>query len=114
MYINHPCFESIEDNKKIWRFIDLAIFCDILEKNSLFFVTPEKFSDPWEGYLPQKHFDEENYSDIKQEVKTVLLKSTRETIPKIVRQSSAELLKIHFFISNSCLILGTYTNPNCG
>ncbi len=64
MYKEHPSFKSVDENTKIWRFMDFAKFCDVLEKNSLFFVKPNCFEDPWEGHLPKKHYDETSYEDV--------------------------------------------------
>jgi hypothetical protein len=86
MYKEHPSFNSISDDTKIWRFMDLAKFCDVLEKNSLFFVKPEKFRDPWEGYLPKKHFEEASYSDIPADVGKVLIKLAKETTPNLFEE----------------------------
>lgn len=63
MYEEHPSFKSIADETKIWRFMDFTKFCAILENKSLFFTKPEKFIDPWEGYLPKRHYQEESYGE---------------------------------------------------
>lgn len=49
MYSEHPIFESIEDNKKLWRYMDFTKFIDLLERQSLFFTRADKFEDKFEG-----------------------------------------------------------------
>ena len=89
MYKEHPSFKSISDETKIWRFMDLAKFCDVLEKKSLFFIKPEKFPDPWEGYLPKKHFEETSYEGIPEQFRGTLIKLAKETTPELVRKQFA-------------------------
>ena len=89
MHQEHPNFNPINDDTKIWRFMDLAKFCNILEKSSLFFVKPEKFKDPWEGYLPRKHIEEASYSNIPEQFRGALITIAKEHTPKIVRENFA-------------------------
>lgn len=85
MYKEHPSFKPVSDETKIWRFMDLAKFCDVLEKSSIFFIKPEKFPDPWEGFSPKMHFEEESYKSIPAELRQTLIKIEKEDTPKIVR-----------------------------
>ena len=52
MYKEHNSFESIDDNKKIWRYMDFTKFIDILENEALFFTRSDRFEDKFEGTLP--------------------------------------------------------------
>ncbi|AQM61455.1 hypothetical protein [Clostridium baratii] len=52
MYKEHNSFESIDDNKKIWRYMDFTKFVDILENEALFFTRSDRFKDKFEGTLP--------------------------------------------------------------
>ncbi|MGA2310076.1 MAG: hypothetical protein ABSG57_11090 [Candidatus Bathyarchaeia archaeon] len=50
MYKEHPVFEKpINENARIWRYLDFAKFVSILEKKALFFVRADKLGDPFEG-----------------------------------------------------------------
>ena len=40
---------------KIWRYIDLAKFIDLLATKALYFAPPASFDDPYEGYMPRSH-----------------------------------------------------------
>jgi len=40
---------------KIWRYINLTKFVSLLGKQALWFSSPAKFSDPYEGTLPKSH-----------------------------------------------------------
>jgi len=44
-------FES-KMNYKIWRYLDLARFLDILDSSTLCFSRIDKFEDTYEGYVP--------------------------------------------------------------
>jgi len=89
MYKEHKSFLPIEDNQKIWRFIDLAKFCDILETQSLFFIKPKYFTDPWEGHLPKKHFDESSYGDIPRDMMSFSISMAKEKMPNATRNDFA-------------------------
>lgn len=52
MYKEHNSFESIDDNKKIWRYVDFTKFVDILENEALFFTRSDRFEDKFKGTLP--------------------------------------------------------------
>jgi hypothetical protein len=45
------CFEPKEDYK-IWRYLDLARFLDLLTSSQIYFSRLDKFEDPYEGYVP--------------------------------------------------------------
>jgi len=45
---------------KIWRYMDLAKFISLLVTESLYFVCPLKFNDPYEGFLPKSHIEAES------------------------------------------------------
>lgn len=53
MYKEHTSFTSIDDNNKLWRYMDFSKFIDILENNSLFFTRADKFEDKFEGSYPK-------------------------------------------------------------
>jgi hypothetical protein len=45
------CFDP-KENYKIWRYLDLARFLDLLISYQIYFSRLDKFEDPYEGYLP--------------------------------------------------------------
>jgi hypothetical protein len=47
----------MNENKKIWKYMDLAKFLSLLTTESLYFSTPFQFQDPFEGELPKSHVD---------------------------------------------------------
>jgi len=49
MFKAHPEFEQPEDSAKLWRYVDLARYADLLLKKQLFFSRADKFEDPFEG-----------------------------------------------------------------
>ncbi len=52
MYEEHEDFETPEDNKIIWRYMDFTKFIDILNREKLYFPRVDKLGDPFEGSLP--------------------------------------------------------------
>lgn len=53
---NHICMIPVEPDKVIMRYIDLDKLYNMLETSSLFFCRADKFSDPFEGSLPEKEY----------------------------------------------------------
>lgn len=54
MYNVHPLLQSPDnENAKIWRYIDLTKFLDMLEKRSLYFTRADTFTDKFEGIHPK-------------------------------------------------------------
>ena len=49
MYKEHHEFEDPDDGTIIWRYVDFTKFISYLEKNALFFVRSDQFSDKYEG-----------------------------------------------------------------
>lgn len=45
------CFEP-KANYKIWRYLDLARFLDLLTSSQIYFSRIDKFEDPYEGFVP--------------------------------------------------------------
>jgi hypothetical protein len=53
MYEEHPVFTPPPNpNTKIWRYMDIAKFIDLLSKQKLFFPVSSKLLDPYEGIVP--------------------------------------------------------------
>ena len=52
MYESHPVFKPPPRQTLLWKYVDFTKFVSLLEKGALFFSTPEKFSDPFEGHYP--------------------------------------------------------------
>ncbi len=57
MYKEHPDFETPEDDKKIWRYMDFIKFADILDRRKLYFPTADRLGDPFEGSFPKAYID---------------------------------------------------------
>lgn len=49
MYEKHEVFEEIENEQKIWRYMDLSKFLSLLEDKALFFTRADRFNDKFEG-----------------------------------------------------------------
>ena len=51
--------EAVElpSEAKIWKYMDLAKFLSLLCTGSLYFASPSRFQDPFEGSLPKSHVD---------------------------------------------------------
>ena len=52
--LNNFSPEVPNDSVVIWRFLDLPKFLSILHRQELWFSSPKKFSDPWDGRYPPK------------------------------------------------------------
>ena len=52
MYKSHPAFKPPPRGALLWKYVDFTKFVSLLERQALFFSTPEKFSDPFEGHYP--------------------------------------------------------------
>jgi hypothetical protein len=50
---------ELEDDSKIWKYMDLGKFASMLTTRSLYFACPVQFSDPYEGVLPKSHIEAE-------------------------------------------------------
>ena len=60
MYIENNAFNKVEDDVKIWRYMDFSKFVEILDRKSLFFTRSDKFEDKFEGSYPKANFDSSN------------------------------------------------------
>lgn len=71
MYKEHGVFRKpIDENCKIWRYLDFTKFVSLLDKNSLYFARVDKLEDPYEGCFTNQtlcHLDkvEEEYPGYK-------------------------------------------------
>lgn len=53
MYSAHSTFvQPINENIKIWRYLDLSKFISMLDTQSLFFTRVDRFEDSFEGSIP--------------------------------------------------------------
>lgn len=55
MYKLHEAFNTPEERKKIWRYMDFTKFASMLEKKELFFARADKLGDPFEGSYPKEN-----------------------------------------------------------
>jgi hypothetical protein len=54
MHTSHPAFRPPPDaDGKIWQYMELAEFVNMLNRKALFFVKANKLRDPYEGIIPQ-------------------------------------------------------------
>jgi hypothetical protein len=49
MFTVHEEFRQIEDDKMLWRYLDLPRYIDLLIKKKIFFCRADRFEDPFEG-----------------------------------------------------------------
>lgn len=55
MILQHSSFKNPENpNQKIWRYVDLTKFLELLNSKSLYFTRLDKFDDIFEGAVPLK------------------------------------------------------------
>ena len=57
MFKEHKDFETPEDERKIWRYMDFIKFVDIISRKKLFFSTVDRLGDPFEGSYPKAYID---------------------------------------------------------
>ncbi|MEH6853179.1 DUF2971 domain-containing protein [Priestia megaterium] len=85
----------MNQQKKLWRYIDLSKFIDLLNRKELFFTRLDKFDDPFEGastqkdYLDREEFfkNSELYSDNKENKYALFLEHNNEQIRYYVLNS---------------------------
>lgn len=66
--------------------MDFAKFCSLLEKSELFFAKPETFKDPWEGYLPKKHYEDSGYDpSLPEDVRIALINMAKNHSHQFIR-----------------------------
>lgn len=52
--ISHPCFpQPANVNQKVWRYIDLAKFINLISSKTLYFPRVDLLDDPFEGSTPR-------------------------------------------------------------
>ena len=91
----HPCFSEPSDNEKIWRYINLPKFLDLIQSKTLFFTRADiiRKMDKYEGSIfTKKHLEFHDY-----------LKNNPEEIitiaPNFTRKSK-ELLETDIILNN--------------
>lgn len=57
MYKEHEAFDTPEDDRKIWRYMDFIKFADIIDRRKLYFPTADRLGDPFEGSFPKAYID---------------------------------------------------------
>ena len=57
MYKEHPVFNTPDDNRIIWRYLDFPKFLDILDRKIQFFPRADRLGDPFEGSYPKASVD---------------------------------------------------------
>lgn len=60
MYKQHKIFDTPENEREIWRYMDFPKFIDILIREELYFPRADKLGDPFEGSLPQASIEKRN------------------------------------------------------
>ncbi|MGA2162328.1 MAG: hypothetical protein ABSG28_09090 [Methanoregula sp.] len=55
MYKDHPLFQQISNDTKIWRYLNKEKICSLLQKKSLFFAKASVLKDAFEGRYPHKY-----------------------------------------------------------
>lgn len=53
MYKEHDQLETVDDNLKIWRYMNLAKFLNLITSKTLWFNRIDKFEDIYEGRYPE-------------------------------------------------------------
>mgnify|MGYP005832195721 CR=1 FL=1 len=54
MFEEHPSFTSPPIDTTIWRYMDIAKYLSILDKQALYFCSFDSFKDPYEGAYPAR------------------------------------------------------------
>lgn len=85
-----PIFFPVEPNLHIWRFMDYAKFCSLLDKQALFFTRLSQFTnDPWEGRYPKKHADPVAYGNGVHESAVQTIIRSNKTLVELAREKIA-------------------------
>ena len=50
--LTHPCFPQLKENEKVWRYISMAKFINLITTRSLYFSRLDLLEDPFEGSYP--------------------------------------------------------------
>lgn len=99
MYKEHKLFDTPPDNKKIWRYMDLAKFVDIIDRGKLYFPTADRLGDPFEGSFPKAYIDYFNANLDKIFIQETWKLINREQAPKDFSRARRSARK---FIAISC------------
>lgn len=70
MFFSHDNIRTPERDQRLWRYIDLTKFADLLITESLFFPAMTRLNDPWEGSLPDA--DAEDFERLRVEQRAEL------------------------------------------
>ncbi|MHA2053792.1 MAG: hypothetical protein ACW99F_09355 [Candidatus Hodarchaeales archaeon] len=77
MYKEHPIFKKPDnENAEIWRYLDLAKFVSLLDKQALFFTRGDNLSDKFEGSVSRTNIElrENALKDQDKKIRELLLK----------------------------------------
>jgi hypothetical protein len=114
MYQPHECFISPEnEDSKIWRYMDLVKYADMLVKSSLHFVRADKLNDPFEGSFTRANikYRPQNYAKL-----TIPIESFTKQIGDIAKQFKllAAINSWHLNDSESAAMWNLYAKNNQG
>jgi hypothetical protein len=122
MYEEHPIFEDISDDSKLWRYMDFAKFLEMLESNSLFFTRVDNFEDKFEGSNSKfnKKVGREVYSDLTDEQYKSHSAQFGDTLKMLIRNTcincwhsneyeSEAMWKLYSHSNESVAIQATYS-----
>lgn len=59
MYKPHKSLTEVDNNARIWRYMDFAQLCSLMLRKELFFARVNTFEDPHEGIYPEANLDED-------------------------------------------------------
>ena len=99
MFREHQGFETPEDDKKIWRYMDFIKFADIIDRKKLYFPTADRLGDPFEGSFPKAYVDYFNANLDKIFIPETWELINREQAPKGFSRARKQARK---FIAISC------------
>lgn len=112
MYIHHPHFFDVPNETKIWKYLDLFKYLDLISANKLFLLRVDCYNDKFEG----KGHDSKKLSEIFEQND---LKAPNnilgglEQVNKSIRESSY-VNCWHINEHESSVMWDAYSNPNGG
>lgn len=113
MYKQHEHFLSIDDDTKIWKYLDLFKYLDLISSKTLFMLKADKFQDPFDGKGPDKEYLKKVFElSIGTEVDDSIIDNLHNYYDKLRRSSYVNCWHINNF--ESSVMWDAYSNANGG
>jgi len=97
-YSENRVFQNIDEDSIIWRYFNERKFISLIENSALFFSPCDKFSDKFEGKLPQKNIELKIFSV--DSVEEEIINANRKLKDGFYRPDLLKLMYINCFHIN--------------